>query len=98
MSLPRPSPDAQLLAPDAPAPEGARVWVYEGWLEQFAGAQARFHYLQRIVWPHDPEWETVRELGVWMVERLSVNGHLLVGLRARPEGATEGEERLIRPE
>jgi hypothetical protein len=74
------------------------VWLYEGTLERFTGDGSRYHYAQRIAWPAEPAWEQVRELGLWMAERLSINGHLLLGLRARPEGAAATEARLIAPE
>ncbi len=93
----RPSPEARLLGPEEAAPEGGSVWLYEGMLERFAGGGERFRYRQRIAWPGEPEWESVRELGLWMVERLSINGHLLLGLRARPEAAPVEEARLIAP-
>jgi hypothetical protein len=94
---PRPCPDARLLAPEEPAPEGARVWVYEGTLERFVQTGERYRYRQRIAWPEAPTWEQVRTLGLWMVERLSINGHVLVGLRARPEDAPAHEAQPIVP-
>lgn len=104
MSTPgRPYPEAQLLAADAAPPPGAVVWLYEGTLERFTGTAAsvggtRFAYEQRIAWPEGTPWESVRRFGLWMVERLSINGHLLVGLRARPETAPPTEGRLILPD
>jgi len=94
----RPQPQTRLLGPADAAPQGAEVWLYEGRLERFTGGGGPFDYRQRIAWPEAPAWEQVRELGLWMVERLSINGHLLIGLRARPEGAPSGEARLILPE
>jgi hypothetical protein len=73
------------------------VWLYEGTLERFTGAGRRFAYRQRIAWPRTPAWEEVRELGLWMVERLSINGHVLVGLRARAEAAPASEACWITP-
>jgi hypothetical protein len=73
------------------------VWLYEGSLEQFAGGGRHFDYRQRMAWPEEPSWEQVLEFGLWTVERLSINGHLLVGLRARPESAAPGAARLISP-
>jgi hypothetical protein len=74
------------------------VWLYEGTLERFTGAGRRFAYRQRIAWPRTPVWEEVRELGLWMVERLSINGHVLVGLRARPEAFPAADARWITPD
>ena len=73
------------------------MWLYEGTLERFAGPRKRFPYRQRIAWPGDPAWREVRILGLWMVERLSINGHVLIGLRARPEAAPAEESRWITP-
>ena len=77
---------------------GSHVHRNEGTLERFTGTGRRFSYRQRIAWPGSPAWEEVRELGLWMVERLSINGHVLVGLRARPETAPAEEARRITPE
>lgn len=95
---PRPFPQARLLAPDDPVPDGAHVWLYEGTLERFTGTGTRFPYRQRVAWPPDARWEEIRDFGLWMVERLSINGHVLLGLRARGEEAAETEARLILPE
>lgn len=95
---PRPFPEARLLGPDEPVPQGASVWVYEGTLERFAAGGGRFLYRQRIAWTGEPPWEHVRDFGLWTVERLSINGHMLVGLRARPENAPAADARLISPD
>ena len=95
---PRPSPEFRFLGEEEPAPEGASVWLYHGTLERFSGGGERFRYRQRVAWPEAPEWEQVRALGLWMAERLSINGYLLVGLHARPEDAPREEARLIGPE
>ncbi|MBM3457731.1 MAG: hypothetical protein FJX77_04270 [Armatimonadetes bacterium] len=86
---PRPCPEARLLGPDDPAPEGATVWLYAGALQRFTGYGTRFQYRQRIAWPRPPELKEVQAFGIWMVERLSINGHLLFGLRARPDGGEQ---------
>jgi hypothetical protein len=86
-----------LLTPNEPAPGYGSVWIYEGTLEQFTGQGDRFHYRQRVHWPEEPAWEQVEELGQWTAERLSINGHLLVGLNARPEGLPRERARLIAP-
>jgi len=70
------------------------VWVFEGTLERVIGGAGRFAVVQRVAWPAEADWEEVRAFGHWMVERLSINGHVLVGLRARPEGR-EGEGWLV---
>jgi hypothetical protein len=98
----RPYPEAKLLAAEAEAPPGCEVWLYEGTLERFTGTAAsvggtQYAYFQRIAWPEGTAWESVREFGLWMVERLSINGHLLVGLRARRETAPSNKGRLILP-
>ena len=95
---PKPFPEAKLIAPDDLPPPGTQVWIYEGTLERFTSGHERYHYAQRIAWPAEPSWEQVRELGLWMAERLSINGHLLLGLRARTEGIPAAEARLIAPE
>lgn len=95
---PKPFPEAKLIAPDELPPPGMQVWIYEGTLERFASGHERYHYAQRIAWPAEPSWEQVRELGLWMAERLSINGHLLLGLRARAEDNPAVEARLISPE
>lgn len=97
-SPPKPFPQARLLTPDDPAPDDTHVWLYEGALERFTGSGARFPYRQRVAWPPETRWEEVRDFGLWMVERLSINGHVLVGLRARPESQPEGAARLVLPE
>jgi hypothetical protein len=98
LSLQRPFGEAKLLGAEDAAPEGASVWVYEGTLERFAGGRGGYQYRQRIAWLGEPSWGSVRDFGLWMVERLSINGHMLVGLRARPETAEPAEARLIGPE
>ncbi len=94
---PIPFRNVRILGTDEPSPDGTPVWVYEGSLERFTGDGSRFHFEQRIAWPEDPDWEQVQELGLWMVARLSVNGHVLVGLRARPEADPPTTARLITP-
>ncbi len=94
----RPCPDARLVGPDEAVSEEVSVWAYEGSLQRFTGYGARFQYRQRVAWPAPPAWDEVREFGLWMVERLSINGHLLVGLRVRAEGAPGEEWRLVSPE
>ena len=84
----------RLLNPEEPAPEDAEVWAFEGTLERVIGGSGRFPVSQRVAWPAPVEWEEVRAFGEWMVERLSINGHVLVGLRAWPEGRPE-EGRLV---
>jgi hypothetical protein len=92
---PKPDPEATLLAPDAPPPVESEVWVYEGTLERFTGENRRYRFHQRIAWRATPTPEQVNTLGCWMVERLSINGHLLVGLRVRPESAPAEDARLV---
>lgn len=99
---PKPDPEATLLAPDAPAPLEAEVWVFEGMLERFLEAgefpekgPQRFRFRQRIAWRDTPSPERVDTLGRWIIERLSINGHLLVGLRARPESSPSEAARLV---
>lgn len=94
---PIPFRNVQLLGAGETPPAGASVWLYEGSLERFTGGSSRFHFAQRIAWPEEPGWEQVRELGLWMVARLSVNGHVLVGLRARSEADSPASARLITP-
>lgn len=98
MSPPRPFPQARLLAANDAASDDARVWLYEGTLERFTGAGSRFPFRQRVAWPPGARWEDIRDFGLWMVERLSINGHVLMGLRARAEETAETEARLILPE
>jgi hypothetical protein len=86
-----------LLGAEETPPEGASVWLYEGTLERFSAPGVRFRYRQRIAWPAPPAPEQVQELGRWMVERLSINGHLLIGLRAYPEGERPESAQAIRP-
>jgi hypothetical protein len=100
MDLPpqRPFPEARLLGPEDAAPDGTTVWIYEGMLERFTGDTARYAFQQRVAWPDEVSWERVRGLGLWVVERLSINGHVLVGLRGRPEGSPPEAARRITPE
>jgi hypothetical protein len=98
----KPDPEATLLAPGVSASEGCEVWVFEGSLERFLevgelperGAR-RYRFQQRIAWRTPPTEERVTTLGRWITARLSINGHLLVGLRARPEAAPPEEARLV---
>lgn len=99
---PKPDPEATLLAADAPAPKGGEVWVFEGTLERFLevgefpeDSPRKFRFRQRIAWRGTPSAERVDTLGRWIIERLSINGHLLVGLRARPETTPAEEARLV---
>lgn len=94
----RPCPHARLVGPDEPVSEGVSVWAYEGSLQRFTGYGARFQYRQRVAWPARPPWDEVREFALWMVERLSINGHLLVGLRVRAEEGPDEEWRLVSPD
>ena len=99
---PKPDPEATLLAPDAPAPLEGEVWVVEGNLERFLEVgefpekgPLRFRFRQRIAWRVAPSRERVDTLARWIVDRLSINGHVLIGLRARPESSPESEARLV---
>ena len=94
---PRPFPEVRFIAPDEMPEAGASVWLYEGMLERITQAGKRYRYRQRVAWPQPPAWEPVRDLGLWMVERLSINGHLLMGLRAREESNPPEASRLIAP-
>ncbi|MFN3652890.1 MAG: hypothetical protein ACK47B_25205 [Armatimonadota bacterium] len=95
---PWPCPEARLLNESEPPPPGTHAWLYEGTLERFTGPPARFPIRQRVAWPEPVAWERVRALGEWMVTRLSVNGHLLVGLRARAEEEPPSAAKLVVPE
>jgi hypothetical protein len=95
VSPPRPHPEAVLLGPEEPVPGGREAWTYEGTLERFSGGHGRFPFRQRVAWPAGAEWQAVRALGLWIEERLSINGHVLMGLRAyREQDGAEGARRI----
>ena len=94
---PRPHPEARILSEADSAPAGTQVWIYEGVLEQFTGGAGPYPFRQRVAWPRSAAFAAIRELGLWMTERLSVNGHLLIGLRVRREGEAPEQGRLITP-
>ena len=78
------------------------MWVFEGNLERFLEVgefpekgPRRFRFWQRIAWQEAPSPERVNTLARWIVDRLSINGHVLIGLRARPEASPESEARLV---
>lgn len=92
---PRPHPEARLLDPEEPVPSGFEVWVFEGTLERVIGGNGRFPVRQRVAWPAGTPWEKIETFGRWVIERLSINGHLVVGLRAWREADRAGIARYI---
>jgi len=94
---PLPFSQVKLLASDAEADANYCVWLFAGSLERFVGEGPRYPFRQRVAFPEPAEWEQVREMGRWIVERLSINGHVLIGLHAWREGTPRETAQRIDP-